>query len=49
MVRLTFHGHSCWEIRGKEHRVLIDPFLSGKGLFLDMKLIAEIHRKDGPA
>ena len=32
MVRLTFHGHSCWEIRGKEHRVLIDPFLSGNAL-----------------
>lgn len=32
MVRLTFHGHSCWEIRGKQHRVLIDPFLSGNDL-----------------
>jgi len=32
MVRLTFHGHSCWEIRGSEHRVLIDPFLSGNDL-----------------
>lgn len=32
MVRLTFHGHSCWEIRDKKHRVLIDPFLSGNDL-----------------
>ncbi len=32
MVKLTFHGHACWEIRGKEHRVLIDPFLSGNDL-----------------
>ena len=28
MVELTFHGHSCWEIRGEQHRLLIDPFLS---------------------
>ena len=32
MVRLTFHGHSCWEIWGGEHRLLIDPFLSGNDL-----------------
>lgn len=29
MPTLTFHGHSCWEVRGKSHRVLIDPYLSG--------------------
>jgi L-ascorbate metabolism protein UlaG (beta-lactamase superfamily) len=30
MVKLTFHGHSCWEIQGSaKHRILIDPFLSG--------------------
>jgi L-ascorbate metabolism protein UlaG (beta-lactamase superfamily) len=29
MVTLTYHGHSCWEVQAKEHRVLIDPFLSG--------------------
>lgn len=28
MVKLTFHGHSCWEINSRSHRVLIDPFLS---------------------
>ena len=28
-LELKFHGHSCWELAGKEHRVLIDPFLSG--------------------
>ncbi len=32
MVTLTFHGHSCWEIRGGEHRILIDPFLTGNDL-----------------
>jgi len=29
MPTLTFHGHSCWEVKGKTHRVLIDPFLTG--------------------
>ena len=32
MVRLTFHGHSCWEARSAERRVLIDPFLTGNNL-----------------
>ncbi len=32
MVKLTFHGHSCWEIQGRSHRVLIDPFLTGNDL-----------------
>lgn len=32
MVKLTYHGHSCWEITGSKHSVLIDPFLSGSGL-----------------
>jgi L-ascorbate metabolism protein UlaG (beta-lactamase superfamily) len=32
MVKLTFHGHSCWEVRGERHRLLIDPFLSGNTL-----------------
>ncbi len=32
MVRLTFHGHSCWEIEGRSHRVIVDPFLSGNEL-----------------
>ncbi len=27
-MKLTFHGHSCWEIKGAKHRVLIDPYLS---------------------
>lgn len=31
MVKLTFHGHSCWEVAGKSHKVLIDPFLTGSG------------------
>jgi L-ascorbate metabolism protein UlaG (beta-lactamase superfamily) len=29
MVKLTFHGHSCWEINTASHRLLIDPFLTG--------------------
>lgn len=31
-MRLTFHGHSCWEIRSTRHRILIDPYLSGNPL-----------------
>ena len=27
-MKLTFHGHSCWEIQGAKHRILIDPYLS---------------------
>lgn len=29
MPTLTFHGHSCWEVKGEKSRVLIDPFLTG--------------------
>lgn len=32
MVKLTFHGHSCWEVEGAASRVLIDPFLTGNDL-----------------
>jgi L-ascorbate metabolism protein UlaG (beta-lactamase superfamily) len=32
MVRLKFHGHSCWEIDADSRRVLIDPFLTGNPL-----------------
>jgi L-ascorbate metabolism protein UlaG (beta-lactamase superfamily) len=31
-VRLTFHGHACWEVQDAKHRILIDPFLSGNPL-----------------
>lgn len=31
-MKLIFHGHSCWEIVGAKHRVLIDPFLTGNPL-----------------
>lgn len=27
-MKLTFHGHSCWEIDTGSHRLLIDPFLT---------------------
>lgn len=29
MAKLVFHGHSCWEVQGEKHRLLIDPFLTG--------------------
>lgn len=29
MIHLTYHGHSCVEIAYDEHRLIIDPFLSG--------------------
>ncbi|MGE5704357.1 MAG: metal-dependent hydrolase [Clostridia bacterium] len=29
MIQCTFHGHSCVEIVYDEHRLIIDPFLSG--------------------
>lgn len=32
MVKLTFHGHACWEVQGTTHRILIDPFLTGNPL-----------------
>ncbi len=32
MVKLIFHGHSCWEVSDGTHRVLIDPFLTGNEL-----------------
>jgi len=32
MVKLLFHGHSCWEVDDGEHRVLIDPFFTGNEL-----------------
>ena len=32
MLKLTFHGHSCWEFDDGTHRVLIDPFLTGNPL-----------------
>ena len=32
MLKLTYHGHSCWEFDDGTHRVLIDPFLTGNPL-----------------
>ena len=32
MVKLVFHGHSCWEVQGSKHRILIDPYLTGNPL-----------------
>jgi len=32
MLRLTYHGHSCWEFDDGTYRVLVDPFLTGNPL-----------------
>ena len=32
MLKLHYHGHSCWEIEDGTHRVVIDPFLTGNPL-----------------
>jgi L-ascorbate metabolism protein UlaG (beta-lactamase superfamily) len=32
MLKLHFHGHSCWEVDDGSHRVLIDPFITGNPL-----------------
>ncbi len=32
MLKLHYHGHDCWEFSDGQHRVLIDPFLSGNPL-----------------
>lgn len=32
MIKLTFHGHACWEIESDGRRILIDPFLTGNPL-----------------
>jgi L-ascorbate metabolism protein UlaG (beta-lactamase superfamily) len=29
MVKLIYHGHSCWELASASRRVIIDPFLTG--------------------
>jgi len=29
MLKLRFHGHSCWGMEDGEHTLLIDPFLTG--------------------
>ncbi len=31
-MKLVFHGHSCWEVVGEKHRLLIDPFITGNPL-----------------
>jgi L-ascorbate metabolism protein UlaG (beta-lactamase superfamily) len=28
-MKITYHGHSCFEIEHGKHRILIDPFLTG--------------------
>ena len=32
MVKITFHGHACFEIEANGQKVLIDPFLKGNPL-----------------
>ncbi|MEJ2420772.1 MAG: metal-dependent hydrolase [Acidobacteriota bacterium] len=28
MLKLTYHGHSCFELESDGHRIIVDPFLS---------------------
>ncbi len=32
MLTLRYHGHDCWEFDDGQHRVLVDPFLTGNPL-----------------
>lgn len=32
MPTLIFHGQSCWEVQGENHRILFDPFLTDNPL-----------------
>ena len=29
MLKLTYHGHSCFELEGDGHRIIVDPFITG--------------------
>ncbi len=29
MLKLTYHGHSCFELEAEGHRVIVDPFITG--------------------
>jgi len=29
MLKLTYHGHSCFELQADGHRIIVDPFLNG--------------------
>jgi L-ascorbate metabolism protein UlaG (beta-lactamase superfamily) len=29
MLKLTYHGHSCFELEADGHRIIVDPFLNG--------------------
>jgi L-ascorbate metabolism protein UlaG (beta-lactamase superfamily) len=29
MLKLTYHGHSCFELEADGHRVIVDPFIKG--------------------
>jgi L-ascorbate metabolism protein UlaG (beta-lactamase superfamily) len=31
MLKLTYHGHSCFELEADGKRVIVDPFLTGNG------------------
>ncbi len=32
MVKIIFHGHSCFEFHGKHGKIIVDPFLEGNPL-----------------
>ena len=29
MLKLTYHGHSCFELEADGHRIIVDPFING--------------------
>jgi L-ascorbate metabolism protein UlaG (beta-lactamase superfamily) len=29
MLKLTYHGHSCFELEADAHRIIVDPFITG--------------------
>ncbi len=36
-MRIIYHGHSCFELKGTAHTVLIDPFIKGNALATHIK------------
>ena len=31
MLKLTYHGHSCFELEAEGKRIIVDPFITGNG------------------
>ncbi|HAG51496.1 MAG TPA: hypothetical protein DCL42_09205 [Deltaproteobacteria bacterium] len=44
-MKITFHGHACFIIESRNHKIIIDPFLKGyltKGVVLGVGESVEI-------